>query len=120
MTISTLKQQPSAVEIKDLVLQSLDDDKGLDITQIPLEGKSSIADYMIIASGSSGRQISAMCDHVEEKLKKAGAKSLAEKARIKVIGLSLMLLMLLFISSDLKCATSTALRKCGLKNLLMK
>lgn len=74
MTISKLKQQPSADEIKDLVLQSLDDDKGLDITHIPLAGKSSIADYMIIASGSSGRQIAAMCDHVEEKLKKAGAE----------------------------------------------
>ena len=73
VTISTLNQQPSANEIRDLVLQSLDDDKGLDITQIPLAGKSSIADYLIIASGSSGRQISAMCDHVEEKLKKAGA-----------------------------------------------
>lgn len=56
------------------MLQSLDDDKGLDITHIPLAGKSSIADYMIIASGSSGRQIAAMCDHVEEKLKKAGAE----------------------------------------------
>ena len=74
VTISTNKKQPSANEIRDLVLQSLDDDKGLDITQIPLEGKSSIADYMIIASGSSGRQIAAMCDHLEEKLKKAGAE----------------------------------------------
>lgn len=73
-TISKQSQQPSADEIKDLVLQSLDDDKGLDITHIPLAGKSSIADYMIIASGSSGRQIAAMCDHVEEKLKKAGAE----------------------------------------------
>jgi len=74
MTVSKQSQQPSADEIKDLVLQSLDDDKGLDITHIPLAGKSSIADYMIIASGSSGRQIAAMCDHVEEKLKKAGAE----------------------------------------------
>ncbi|MGC6516865.1 MAG: ribosome silencing factor [Candidatus Puniceispirillaceae bacterium] len=74
MTISTVKKQPSADEIKDLVLQSLDDDKGLDIMHIPLEGKSSIADYLIIASGSSGRQIAAMCDHLEEKLKKAGAE----------------------------------------------
>jgi len=73
MTISTQAKQPSATEIRDLVLASLDDDKGLDITQIPLEGKSSIADYLVIASGSSGRQISAMCDHVEEKLKKSGA-----------------------------------------------
>ena len=74
VTISTLTQHPSANEIRDLVLQSLDDDKGLDIIQIPLAGKSSIADYMVIASGSSGRQIAAMCDHLEERLKKAGAE----------------------------------------------
>ena len=74
MTISTQKTQPSATELRDLVLQSLDDDKGLDIMEIPLEGKSSIADYLVIASGSSGRQIAAMCDHLEEKLKKAGAQ----------------------------------------------
>ena len=74
MKISTQASQPSADQIRDLVLQSLDDDKGLDITEIPLEGKSSIADYMVIASGSSGRQIAAMCDHLEERLKKAGAE----------------------------------------------
>lgn len=56
------------------MLQSLDDDKGLDITEIPLKGKSSIADYLIIASGSSARQIMSMSDHLEEKLKKAGAE----------------------------------------------
>ena len=74
MKISTQASQPSADQIRELVLQSLDDDKGLDITEIPLEGKSSIADYLVIASGSSGRQISAMCDHLEERLKKAGAE----------------------------------------------
>ena len=74
MKITTQASQPSADQIRDLVLQSLDDDKGLDITEIPLNGKSSIADYMVIASGSSGRQIAAMCDHLEEKLKKAGAE----------------------------------------------
>jgi len=81
MKISTAKTQPSADQIRDLVLQSLDDDKGLDITSIPLQGKSSIADYMIIASGSSGRQIMAMSDHVEEKLKKMGAAILGREGK---------------------------------------
>ena len=52
--------------------QALDDDKGMDIVTIPLAGKSTIADYMIIATGASSRQVAAMADHIEFKLKKAG------------------------------------------------
>ena len=52
--------------------QSLDDDKGMDIVSIPLAGKSTIADYMVIATGASNRQVAAMADNVEVKLKKAG------------------------------------------------
>ena len=52
--------------------QSLDDDKGMDIVTIPLAGKSTIADYMIIATGASSRQVAAMADHIEFKMKKAG------------------------------------------------
>src|SRR5262245_22377375 len=40
-----------------LVLQSLDDDQAQDLVSIPLEGKSSIADHMVIASGRSTRQV---------------------------------------------------------------
>lgn len=81
LKISTAKTQPSADQIKDLVLQSLDDDKGLDILSIPLKGKSSIADYLVIASGSSARQIMAMSDHLEEKLKKSGAEILGREGK---------------------------------------
>ncbi len=59
-------------QVKDIVRQSLDDDKGLDIVTIPLAGKSTIADYMIIATGSSNRQVAAMAQHIEVKLKQAG------------------------------------------------
>ena len=59
-------------QVKDLVRQSLDDDKGMDVVSIPLAGKSTIADYMIIATGASNRQVAAMADNVEFKLKKAG------------------------------------------------
>jgi ribosome-associated protein len=59
-------------QVKDLVRQSLDDDKGMDIVTIPLAGKSTIADYMIIGTGASSRQVAAMADHIEFKLKKAG------------------------------------------------
>lgn len=54
------------------VLTSLDDDKAQDIVSIPLEGKSSIADHMVIASGTSSRQLMAMADHLERMLKDMG------------------------------------------------
>ncbi len=49
--------------------KSLDDDKAEDIVVIDLEGKSSIADYMVIASGRSTRQLGAMAEHLREKIK---------------------------------------------------
>ena len=59
----------------DLVERSLDDDKALDIVVIDLAGKSSIADHLVIASGTSQRQVAAMADHLREKLKKTGIKN---------------------------------------------
>ena len=51
------------------VLQYLDDDKGEDIVQINLRGKSEMGDYMVIASGRSTRQVSAMAEKLADKLK---------------------------------------------------
>ena len=53
-----------------LVLRSLDDDKALDVVSIPLSGKSSIADYMVIASGRSTRQVAAMAQKLTERIKR--------------------------------------------------
>ena len=44
------------------ILTSLENDKAEDIVQIDLRGKSSIGDYMIIASGRSSRQVSAISE----------------------------------------------------------
>ena len=55
-----------------LVLQSLDDDKAEEIVSIPLEGKSSIADHMVIASGRSTRQVAAMAQKLAERVKHGG------------------------------------------------
>jgi ribosome-associated protein len=52
-----------------LVLRSLDDDQAVDTISIPLAGKSSIADYMVIASGRSTRQVASMATKLAEKLK---------------------------------------------------
>ena len=55
-----------------LVLAQLDDDQAQEIVTIPLEGKSSIADHMVIASGRSTRQVASMAQKLAEEIKKAG------------------------------------------------
>ena len=51
------------------VLTSLESDKGEDIVQIDLKGRSEIGDYMVVASGRSTRQVTAMAEKLTEKLK---------------------------------------------------
>lgn len=59
-------------------MQSLDDDQAQEIVQIDLEGKSSIADYMVIASGRSSRQVAAIAQKLAERVKKAGGTAQIE------------------------------------------
>jgi len=58
-----------------LIEKSLDDDKAENVVAIDLTGKSSIADYMVIASGRSARQLGAMAEHLQVKLKATGIGS---------------------------------------------
>ena len=58
--------------LHELVLTSLDDDQAQEIVSIPLEGKSSIADHMVIASGRSTRQVAAMAQKLAERVKHGG------------------------------------------------
>ena len=51
------------------ILKSLENDKAEDIVQIDLRGKSSIGDYMIIASGRSSRQVSAISEKLVDNIK---------------------------------------------------
>ena len=67
---------PNADQILDLITSSLDADKAKNILTIPLQGKSSMADYMVIASGTSSRQVASMAEHIEFKLKRAGVSLL--------------------------------------------
>ena len=52
-----------------LVMQSLDDDQAQEVVTIPLAGKSSIADHMVIASGRSSRQVASMANKLADKIK---------------------------------------------------
>lgn len=51
------------------VLESLDDDKAEEIVRIDLRGRSDVADYMIICSGRSSRQVSAIAEKLADRLK---------------------------------------------------
>ena len=63
------------------VLAWLDEAKAEDIVTIPLDGKSSIADYMVIASGRSDRHVGAIAQQIQSKLKDLGL------GRVRVEGL---------------------------------
>lgn len=55
-----------------LIEKSLDDDKGEDIVVIDLAGKSDIADFMVIATGTSSRHVATMAEHLRQRVKAAG------------------------------------------------
>ena len=61
---------PQEVEaLHKLVMASLDDDQAVDAVTIPLAGKSTIADHMVIASGRSTRQVASMAAKLAERIK---------------------------------------------------
>ncbi|MBD3760820.1 MAG: ribosome silencing factor [Rhizorhabdus sp.] len=64
----TKDADPSA-RLHELVLKSLDDDQAVETVTIPLAGKSSIADHMVIASGRSTRQVASMATKLADKIK---------------------------------------------------
>ena len=61
--------------LKNIIVNTLDSNKALDIVSINLKNKSSIADHMIIASGTSSRHIQALSEQVLEKFKNNGIKN---------------------------------------------
>ena len=61
-------------DLKKIIIQTLDINKALDIVSIDLKHKSSMADYMIIASGTSSRHIQSLSEQVLDKLKDNGIK----------------------------------------------
>jgi len=66
-----------AADVLKLVRKSLSDDKAQDVVVIDLGGKTPIADFMVIASGGSQRQVGAMADHLQDKLKTRGVRGLS-------------------------------------------
>lgn len=54
------------------ILKSLDDDKAEDVVTIPLHGRSSLADTIVIATGRSSRHVASIAEHLARRLKEAG------------------------------------------------
>ena len=63
------------LDLKKIIIKTLDSNKALDIVSIDLKDKSSIADYMIVASGTSSRHIQSLSEQVLEKFKTKGLKN---------------------------------------------
>ena len=62
-------------DLKDIIIKTLDLNKAQDIISIDLKGKSSMADFLIIASGNSSRHIQSLSEQVLEKLKVNGLRN---------------------------------------------
>lgn len=64
-------------ELRDLIERALDDAKAEDVVTVALAGKSTVADYMIVASGRTHRQVAALAERISEALHQAGQPVLA-------------------------------------------
>ena len=68
--VSSTPDADPAGALHALVLASLDDDQALETVSIPLTGKSSLADFMVISSGRSTRQVASMAQKLAERIKR--------------------------------------------------
>ena len=66
---ASVQNRPSVEDLLAFILKFLDDGKAQDVLSIDLKGKTSLADYLVVASGSSTRQVNALAITLAEKLK---------------------------------------------------
>ena len=109
--------EPSG-SLLDTIIECLDDAKGENIVTIDLEGKTSIADAMVVASGRSKRHVSAIASRLIKLLKEQGHKGLKSRAKALANGFCWMWEMSLFMFFSPKSANSTISKKCGRQNAL--
>lgn len=70
-----LPQGQESTELLEIVRNSIEEDKAEDVVEIDLRGKSEIADWMVIASGRSSRQVAAIADKLAERIKIATGRT---------------------------------------------
>lgn len=66
-------------ELVKIALSALEDMKAQDITTIDVRGKTSVTDFMVIASGSSSRHVKSLAENVLEKVKENGVRALGSE-----------------------------------------
>ncbi|CUH88295.1 Ribosomal silencing factor RsfS [Phaeobacter sp. CECT 5382] len=66
---SAAKSRPTNLVLLERILASLDEDKAEDVVQIDLRGKTAIADFMVVASGRSSRQVAGISEKLSDRLK---------------------------------------------------
>ena len=70
-------------QLRDLVIDALEDIKAIDIRVLDVRGKSSVTDIMVIASGNTARQVKALTDNVVVKAKESGSKPLGVEGEVQ-------------------------------------
>jgi len=81
MSISGLENVEASARLREMIAATLEEYKAEDISVVDLAGKSSIADHMIVASGSSHRHVGSLADRMIERLKKAGVVMVGVEGR---------------------------------------
>lgn len=73
-------------ETVNTIFKALDDKKARDIEVLDVSSLTTLADYFILATGGSDRQVQALCDHVEDELGKRGIHPVNKRATAPVNG----------------------------------
>ncbi len=68
-------------QLLQLAIAALEDLKAKDITTIDVRGKTSITDFMVIASGTSGRHVKSLAENVLEKVKEQGVRPVGNEGQ---------------------------------------
>jgi len=68
-------------ELRTDILRVLDEKKALDIVQIDVQGKTSICDFMLVATGTSERQLQSLANYIGESVKKTGVNPLGVEGK---------------------------------------
>jgi len=75
VTPGATDEDPAVAGLHELILRSLDADQAVEVTTIPLKGKTAIADHMVIASGRSTRQVASMAEKLAQRIKEELGRS---------------------------------------------
>ena len=70
-------------ELKQLAINALEDLKAEDITVLDVQGKTTVTDWLIIATGSSSRHVKSLANNVVAEAKNAGQRPLGSEGEIE-------------------------------------